>query len=97
MIAAEGSRKSDGEWKSGFYNIARAANVPIVAAWVCNERNVLGFSEPIWPSESYGETLARIADFLRSKLPELDRYKVLEAQAARLVAEEKGNRSGRGR
>lgn len=88
VIAAEGTRSSNGEWKSGFYNIARAANVPIVAAWVCNETMTLGFSEPIWPGDSYAETLARIAAFMRSKLPELDRYKVLEAQAARLLAEE---------
>ena len=36
VIAAEGTRSSNGEWRSGFYNIARAANVPIVAAWVDN-------------------------------------------------------------
>ena len=34
VIAAEGTRSSDGEWKSGFYNIARAAGVPIVPTWV---------------------------------------------------------------
>ncbi len=88
VIAAEGTRKSDGEWKSGFYNIARAANVPIVAAWVDNDTNTLGFSDPIWPTQSFAETLTRIAAFMRCKLPELERYKVLEAQAARLLAEE---------
>lgn len=88
VIAAEGTRSSNGEWKSGFYNIARAANVPIVAAWVDNDTNTLGFSDPIWPTGSYGETLGKIAAFMRSKLPELDRYKVLEAQARRIQAEE---------
>lgn len=88
VIAAEGTRSSDGEWRSGFYNIARAANVPIVAAWVDNDTNTLGFSDPIWPTGSYGETLGKIAVFMRSKLPELDRYKVLEAQARRIQAEE---------
>lgn len=33
VIACEGTRKSDGKWKSGFYNIAKAANVPIVLAY----------------------------------------------------------------
>lgn len=88
VIAAEGTRKSNGEWRSGFYNIARAANVPIVAAWVDNDTNTLGFSDPIWPTQSYAETLTRIAAFMRSKLPDLERYRVLEAQAARLLAEE---------
>ncbi|QKG70698.1 1-acyl-sn-glycerol-3-phosphate acyltransferase [Erythrobacter mangrovi] len=88
VIAAEGTRSSNGEWKSGFYNIARAAKVPIVPAWVCNERNILGFGPPIVPSAKYGETLLEIARFMRSKLPDYGRYKVLEAQALRLVEEE---------
>lgn len=90
VIATEGTRTSDGTWKSGFYNIAVAAKVPIVAAWVCNERRVLGFSPPIWPTGNYGEDLARIAAFLRSKLPNLERYKVLEAQAKTLIAADNG-------
>ncbi|WP_324828643.1 1-acyl-sn-glycerol-3-phosphate acyltransferase [Qipengyuania zhejiangensis] len=86
VIAAEGTRTTDGSWKSGFYHIARAANVPIVPAWVCNERNILGFGPPIMPTDNYGETLLEIARFMRSKLPEYGRYKVLEEQALRLVA-----------
>ena len=85
VIAAEGTRKTDGSWKSGFYHIARAANVPIVPTWVCNERMVLGFGPPILPGESYGVTLLEIARFMRSKLPDLQRFKVLEAQAQRLM------------
>lgn len=88
VIAAEGTRSSNGEWKSGFYNIARAAKVPIVPAWVCNERNILGFGPPIVPGANYGETLLEIARFMRSKLPDYGRFKVLEAQALRLVEEE---------
>ena len=91
VIAAEGTRSSNGEWKSGFYNIARAANVPIVPAWVCNEDMVLGFGPPIVPTESYGETLLEIARFMRSKRPDYERYKILEAQALRLIEEEKIN------
>ncbi|MXO96684.1 acyltransferase [Erythrobacter aquimaris] len=91
VIAAEGTRSSNGEWKSGFYNIARAANVPIVPAWVCNEDMVLGFGPAIVPTDSYGETLLEIARFMRSKRPDYERYKVLEAQALRLIEEEKTN------
>ncbi|RZV30056.1 MAG: acyltransferase [Sphingomonadaceae bacterium] len=87
VIAAEGTRSTDGSWKSGFYNIAMAAGVPIVAAWVCNERRVLGFSEPMMPSGDYGEDLGRIAAFLRSHMPDYGRYKVLEAQAERIREE----------
>ncbi|WP_128891223.1 lysophospholipid acyltransferase family protein [Erythrobacter sp. HKB08] len=87
VVAAEGTRSSNGEWKSGFYHIAQAANVPVVPAWVCNERNVLGFGPPVYPTGNYGEDLLKIAKFMRSKLPDYERYKVLEAQALRIIAE----------
>lgn len=81
VIAVEGTRRSRGEWKSGFYHIAMAAGVPIVPAWVCNERRVLGFGPPLWPSGDFGADLIELAAFMRSKLPDYERYKVLEAQA----------------
>ena len=87
VIAAEGTRSSRGEWKSGFYNIARAANVPIVPAWVCNTRRIVGFGPAIIPSANYGETLLEIARFMRAKLPEFERFKVLERQALQLIEE----------
>ena len=87
VIAAEGTRTTDGSWKSGFYHIAKAAGVPIVPAWVCNTRKLLGFGDPVWPSGDYGADLLKIARFMRSKLPDYDRFKVLEAQAQRIIAE----------
>ncbi|WP_324261659.1 lysophospholipid acyltransferase family protein [Altererythrobacter sp. H2] len=87
VIAVEGTRSSKGEWRSGFYHIAMAAGVPIVPAWVCNERRILGFGPPVWPSGNYAEDLAKLAAFMRSKLPDYGRYKVLEAQAQRLLKE----------
>lgn len=87
VIAAEGTRSSRGEWKSGFYNIARAANVPIVPTWVCNTRRIVGFGPAIIPSANYGETLLEIARFMRGKLPEFERFKVLERQALQLIEE----------
>ena len=89
VIAAEGTRSSNGEWKSGFYHIAQAAQVPIVVAWVSWKRRVLGFSEPIWPSGNYGADLRKIADFLLSKRPDYERFKVLAAQADTIIEEEK--------
>lgn len=87
VIAAEGTRTSNGEWRSGFYHIAQAAKVPIVPAWVCNERHILGFGPPIHPTGNYAEDLLTIARFMRSKLPDYERYKVLETQALRLIEE----------
>ena len=86
VIACEGTRKSDGKWKSGFYNIAKAAGVPIVLAYADNEKRTIGFAPPMMPSGKYGEDLLKIAEWFRSKIPDLDRYKVLEQQARDIVA-----------
>ncbi|MBX7532738.1 lysophospholipid acyltransferase family protein [Qipengyuania sp. 1XM1-15A] len=91
VIAAEGTRSTDGSWKSGFYHIARAANVPIVPAYVNNDTMTLGFGPPIVPTESYGETLAEIARFMQSKLPGYYRFDVLEAQSRKLIEEERAD------
>jgi len=86
VIACEGTRNSDGKWKSGFYNIAKAAGVPIVLAYADNEKRIIGFSPPMMPSGNYGEDLLKIAEWFRSKIPDLERYKVLEQQAKDIIA-----------
>lgn len=86
VIAVEGTRTSDGKWKSGFYNIAKAAGVPIVPAYADNEKMIIGFGEPMMPSGNYGEDLLKIAEWFRSKLPDYDRFKVLEQQARDIIA-----------
>ncbi|MEP0392800.1 MAG: lysophospholipid acyltransferase family protein [Erythrobacter sp.] len=86
VIACEGTRNSDGKWKSGFYNIAQAAGVPIVLAYADNDKRTIGFSPPMMPSGNYGEDLLKIAQWFRSKIPDLDRYKVLEQQAKDIIA-----------
>ncbi len=88
VIAAEGTRSSNGEWRSGFYHIAQAAGVPIVPAWVSWGQRRLGFGEPIMPSGNYAADLAKIAAFLRASRPDYERYKVLEAQARKLLEED---------
>ena len=85
VIAAEGSRTSDGKWKSGFYNIANAAAVPIVPAYADNEKMIIGFGEPMMPTGNYGEDLLKLAQWFRSKLPDYERFKVLEAQAHAII------------
>ena len=86
VIAAEGTRSSDGKWKSGFYNIARAAGVPIVPAYADNANKIIGFGEPMIPTGNYGEDLLKLAQWFRSKLPDYDRFKVLEQQARDIIA-----------
>jgi hypothetical protein len=53
------------------------------------DRADLGFSDPIQPSDDYASDLSKIAAWFRTKRPDYGRYKVLEAQAQRLLAEGK--------
>ena len=90
VIAPEGSRGSDGTWRSGFWHIARAAGVPIVPAWVNNETMRGGVGEPIWPTDDLAADLARIAAFYRSKRPDCARFERLAEAAQRLGADNGG-------
>ncbi len=78
VIAPEGSRTFKGDWRSGFYHIAMAADVPIVPAWVDNTKLVGGMGEPIMPTGDYRADLAKIAAFYREKRPDCDRFVALE-------------------
>ncbi len=86
VIACEGTRKSNGRWRSGFYHIARAADVPIVPAFADNVAKIISFGPPMLPTGNYGEDLLKIAEWFRSKLPDYDRFKVLEQQARDIIA-----------
>ena len=84
VVAPEGSRRSDGHWRTGFWHIARAAGVPIVPAWVDNARMIGGIGPPIWPSDDLAADLGKLAAFYRAKLPDCTRFKRLAEAAARL-------------
>lgn len=83
VIAPEGSRGSEGEWRSGFYNIASAAGVPIVPAWVDQNRRLGGVGEALWPSGDYKADLGKLAAFYRSVRPDCKRFERLAAIAAK--------------
>ncbi len=86
VVAPEGSRTSDGEWRSGFWHIARAAGVPIVPAWVNNATMRGGLGEPIWPSDDMAADFAKLAAFYRAKRPDCDRFERFLEQAERMAA-----------
>ena len=59
--------------------------MPIVPAYADNENMIIGFGPPMFPTGNYGEDLLKIAEWFRSKIPDLERYKVLEAQARAII------------
>lgn len=81
VIAPEGSRSTDGRWRSGFYHIAMGAGVPIVCAWVDEDTGRAGFSEAIMPTGDFQADLDRIAAFYREAMPDCPRFAVLAEQA----------------
>jgi len=44
-IAPEGTREKVRQWKSGFYHIAKGADIPIIPAYVDGKRKVIGIGE----------------------------------------------------
>jgi 1-acyl-sn-glycerol-3-phosphate acyltransferase len=84
VVAPEGSRKSEGHWRSGFWHIARAAGVAIVPAWVNNQTMRGGLGPAIWPSDDLAADLGKLAAFYRSVRPDCARFDKLAEAAERL-------------
>ncbi len=81
VIAPEGTRSSNGRWKSGFYHIATGAGIPIVPAWLDVKTGRAGFGEAMMPSGDFLADLGKLVEFYREKMPHCERWDVLEAQA----------------
>ena len=78
VIAPEGTRDSEGRWKSGFYHIAMGAGVPIVPAWIDRNRRRGALGPVIWPSGDYRADLERIATFYREAWPDQPRFREID-------------------
>ena len=62
-MAPEGTRKWKPHWKSGFYRIAKAADVPITLAFIDYERKQIGIGPTLPDGRTVNEDLATIRDF----------------------------------
>ena len=72
-MAPEGTRKKVEEWRTGFYYIAKAANVPIIMFTLDfgNKRN--HFSEPFYPTDAKNADFKFMKSFykgVKGKVPE---------------------------
>ncbi len=73
-LAPEGTRKKVDKLRTGFYYIAKGANVPIVPVGFDFEKKEVIVREPVFPSENMEQDMATILQFYRSvkgKNPEL--------------------------
>jgi len=72
-IPAEGTRGRADRWKSGFYHIAKRAEVPIVLGRLDWNDHVATLSDPIWPSDDVRADMDKIRayyDGVGAKCPE---------------------------
>ncbi len=63
VIAPEGTRHGADRWKSGFYRIAVGAKVPIVLAYIDNDRKMAGLGPTLHPSGDIEADMDIIRDF----------------------------------
>ena len=63
VITPEGTRSKVAEWKSGFYRIAVAANVPIIMVAVHAPGKFVIFNEPFHPTGDYETDMVEIMKF----------------------------------
>lgn len=68
-IAPEGTRGKVREWKTGFYNIAMKAGVPMVCGMMDYRRKVVGLGPAVWPSGDYEADMAQIGQFYAKTTP----------------------------
>lgn len=69
LIAPDGRRIKEGHhrdhrWKTGFYHIAMAANLPIVAGRADFKHKEVGFSAPLIPTGNKEDDIAELKSFV---------------------------------
>lgn len=62
-VAPEGTRKIVPRWKTGFWRIARAANVPIVPTYFHYPEKRMGIGPALWPGDDMDADIASLRAF----------------------------------
>ncbi|MCK5782363.1 MAG: 1-acyl-sn-glycerol-3-phosphate acyltransferase [Flavobacteriales bacterium] len=81
LVPAEGTRKRVEKWKTGFYYIAKSADVPVALGYLDFEKKVGGVGPMIFPSDNMNSDFDRIQDFYFDKVgkhPELYNPKIYQ-------------------
>jgi 1-acyl-sn-glycerol-3-phosphate acyltransferase len=63
LIPPEGTRKKVSYWKTGFYHIAKGANVPIVLGFLDYRRKTGGIGPTFYPTERIEDDMQEIKSF----------------------------------
>ena len=68
-LAPEGTRSAAGLWRSGFWRIAKAVDVPIVPVFFDYARRVIGFAAPFDPTDDYKMDLEALQQIFAKVTP----------------------------
>lgn len=68
-IAPEGTRKSVGQWRTGFYHIAVGAQVPLIVGMMDYAKKTGGLALAFMPTGDYAADMARVEEFYLSTTP----------------------------
>ena len=63
VVPVEGTRARANFWKSGFYHIAKGANVPILPTFLDYGNKSGGFGNPIITTDDLSSDMQKIRDF----------------------------------
>ena len=72
VLSPEGTRKRVDKWKSGFYYIAKNANVPIVCGYLDYKNKEAGIGPVIKDLSDFEKTKDTIRDFYRNISPKIE-------------------------
>jgi len=64
-LAPEGTRKKVQKWKTGFWHIAREANVPVLPVYFHYPEKTVGLGPLFHPTDDVAADMARIREFYR--------------------------------
>jgi len=67
VVPAEGTRAHVDYWKSGFYHIARTANVPIIMSYLDYTKKTGGFGPAFFPSGDLGRDMDSVRKFYEGR------------------------------
>ncbi len=73
-LAPEGTRKKVNEWKTGFYYIAKAANVPIIMFTLDFKNKQNKISEPFYTTDNAEDDLKKIRAFFDGVVGKVPEY-----------------------
>ena len=68
VITPEGTRSKQDKWKTGFYHIAKGANIPICLGYVNYKDKIAGIAKTIYPTDMEKD-MKEIMEFYKNSHP----------------------------